>query len=194
MKKITIIIFFSALLFGVSAQTTSWSLTGNAGTNTRINYLGTSDCEPLIFKTNNIERMRLKNIGTYLGIGTPDPKSMLHLHSTNVMEINCDEFPVQDTARLNEIKLLQLTTYNALSGFNMYFSKNNFFLKHKENTNFFIEGLGGGLMIAPNGNVGIGTDIPKQKLHIIDGNILISKTSSKAPGSLNGSILFGRGY
>ena len=44
------------------------------------------------------------------------------------------------------------------------------------------------------GDVGIGTNKPKQKLHVVDGNILISKTSSKdpdAPGSANGSILFG---
>jgi len=41
------------------------------------------------------------------------------------------------------------------------------------------------------GNVGLGTDLPKQRLHIVDGNILISKTSSKAGGSPNGSIFFG---
>lgn len=41
------------------------------------------------------------------------------------------------------------------------------------------------------GNIGVGTDMPKQKLHIVDGNILISRTSTKAPGSINGSILFG---
>ena len=41
------------------------------------------------------------------------------------------------------------------------------------------------------GNIGIGTELPKQKLHIVDGNILISRTSTKAPGSTNGSILFG---
>lgn len=42
--------------------------------------------------------------------------------------------------------------------------------------------------------IGIGTDEPKQMLHIVDGNILISRVSSnntRAPGSLNGSILFG---
>lgn len=40
-------------------------------------------------------------------------------------------------------------------------------------------------------NVGIGTDQPLQKLHIVDGNILISRAPVEAPGSLNGSILFG---
>lgn len=41
------------------------------------------------------------------------------------------------------------------------------------------------------GNIGIGTDIPHQMLHIVDGNMLISRTSTRAPGSINGSLLFG---
>lgn len=41
------------------------------------------------------------------------------------------------------------------------------------------------------GNIGIGTDLPHQRLHIVDGNILISRTSTRAPGSTNGSLLFG---
>jgi hypothetical protein len=72
MKKIIFILFFSVLFFGVYAQSNDWSLTGNAGTSARINYLGTSDCEPLIFKTNNIERLRLNKMGFFIGIGTAD--------------------------------------------------------------------------------------------------------------------------
>lgn len=41
------------------------------------------------------------------------------------------------------------------------------------------------------GNIGVGTDIPHQMLHIVDGNMLISRTSTRAPGSTNGSLLFG---
>ena len=48
------------------------------------------------------------------------------------------------------------------------------------------------MIINTSGNVGIGTTRPKQMLHIVDGNILISRTSSvRAPGSTNGSLLFG---
>lgn len=39
--------------------------------------------------------------------------------------------------------------------------------------------------------VGIGTEHPKQKLHIMDGNILLSRPPDENPCSLNGSILFG---
>lgn len=44
------------------------------------------------------------------------------------------------------------------------------------------------------GYVGINTTSPKQRLHLVNGNILITRTTSKdtdAPGSTNGSILFG---
>ena len=48
------------------------------------------------------------------------------------------------------------------------------------------------MIINTQGNVGIGTTIPKQMLHIVDGNILISCASTnRAPGSANGSLLFG---
>lgn len=47
------------------------------------------------------------------------------------------------------------------------------------------------MYIGTTGNVGIGTVIPQQMLHIVGGNVLISRTSHRAPGSTNGSLLFG---
>lgn len=47
------------------------------------------------------------------------------------------------------------------------------------------------MYISTSGNVGIGTTIPQQMLHVVDGNILISRTSTRAPGSTNGSLFFG---
>lgn len=48
------------------------------------------------------------------------------------------------------------------------------------------------MFISNTGSIGINTILPKQMLHIVDGNILISKTSeNRAPGSTNGSLLFG---
>ncbi|MCX6248506.1 MAG: hypothetical protein NTW10_12335 [Bacteroidetes bacterium] len=43
------------------------------------------------------------------------------------------------------------------------------------------------------GKVGIGTDKPLQKLHVVNGNILVSRQEgqTKGFGSLNGSVLFG---
>ncbi|MDR1180546.1 MAG: hypothetical protein LBL13_01005 [Bacteroidales bacterium] len=55
------------------------------------------------------------------------------------------------------------------------------------------------IKIATNGNVGIGTNIPHQKLHVVDGNILITGKSVNNRGNMqlqamqsaNGSLLFG---
>lgn len=56
MKK-TIILLTTIVGFSANAQ--SWNLTGNAGTNPVTNFLGTTDNQPLIFKTNNIEKLRI---------------------------------------------------------------------------------------------------------------------------------------
>jgi len=53
-----------------SAASTGWSLTGNSGTNPGINFLGTTDNQPLKFKVNNLLAGELNpmNHNTLLGI------------------------------------------------------------------------------------------------------------------------------
>jgi hypothetical protein len=58
----------------------AWGLTGNAGTNTTTNFIGTTDNTGLVFRTNNTERMRLTTAG-YLGIGTTAPISPIHVQN-----------------------------------------------------------------------------------------------------------------
>ena len=47
------------------------------------------------------------------------------------------------------------------------------------------------MCIDTTGFVGFGTTTPYHKIHVIDGNVMISKTHTRAPGSANGSLLFG---
>lgn len=49
-----------------------WSLFGNSGTNPATHFLGTTDSQPLIFRTNNLEHVRIDANGN-LGIGTTSP-------------------------------------------------------------------------------------------------------------------------
>ena len=55
---------------------------------------------------------------------------------------------------------------------------------------YYIEGPGGGLTIAPDGNIGMGMDMPKQKLHLADENILLSKISPTVSTTPKGALLF----
>src|SRR5262249_13323413 len=55
-----------------------WKLGGNINTNPILHYIGTHDNQPLVFRTNHIERMRLLANGN-LGIGTNNPGMSLEV-------------------------------------------------------------------------------------------------------------------
>jgi len=174
MKKIIFILFLSALFLSANAQTTGsvgyWDLQGNSTTDNR-NFIGTTDRNPLIFKTGNLERMRLLPNKSFLGIGLPAisiPEATLHLH-----------FQV-DVGNPIDQKLLQLTTPTCTTGLSISYNKDtkDLYFRQQEAAKFFLEGPGGGLAIAPTGKIGIGIDAPKEKLHISNGNLLISGQST----------------
>ena len=49
-----------------------WTLTGNNGTNPTVNFIGTTDNTALVLRSNNIERIRVKEDGK-VGIGEANP-------------------------------------------------------------------------------------------------------------------------
>lgn len=55
-----------------------WRLTGNAGTSPATNFLGTTDAQDLVFRTNNTERLRILSGGN-VGINTSTPANLLHV-------------------------------------------------------------------------------------------------------------------
>jgi hypothetical protein len=63
-----------------SLQSNFWSLTGNSGTNPANNFLGTTDNNRLVFRTNNTEKMTILPDGK-LGLGTINPQVLLQATS-----------------------------------------------------------------------------------------------------------------
>ncbi|GEC77524.1 hypothetical protein [Flavobacterium aquatile] len=59
-----------------SGTNSNWSLYGNAGTTPGTNYIGTSDSQALVVKTDNTERMRVEADGD-VAIGTPTASNKL---------------------------------------------------------------------------------------------------------------------
>lgn len=72
----------------------SWLLSGNVASASH--FLGTTNSQPLVFKTNNTERMRLLANGN-LGIGTDSPGALLHVNGSakingnNILEFGADQ-------------------------------------------------------------------------------------------------------
>ena len=85
----------------LAAANSNWSLTGNTGTDSTLNFLGTIDGKPLIMKTNNSEAMRIDKNGN-IGIGSTNPTAKLNVNGTVKLE--------NLNAGTNELDVLVLAT------------------------------------------------------------------------------------
>ena len=75
----------------VRLQTTAstaqdWSLLGNAGTTAGTNFLGTTDAQDVVVKTNNTEQMRVANTNNNVGIGTAAPNASAKVDITSTTQ------------------------------------------------------------------------------------------------------------
>jgi hypothetical protein len=69
------------------AAATAWALTGNSITGTE--FLGTTNAQPLVIRTNNTERVRVTATGN-VGIGTAAPTERLQVSDGNIAITNTD--------------------------------------------------------------------------------------------------------
>src|SRR5215831_16855351 len=105
MKKIyiTLIIFFVAFT-NTNAQ--SWSITGNANIAAGTNYLGTSDPNDLVFRTNAIERGRLIaagkwRFGTTINYAQIDSTGKLTFSGSGAYQVGGNKYAFQYSGNPN---------------------------------------------------------------------------------------------
>ena len=114
--------------------------------NKALNF-GVRDAQPITFKTNNTERMRIDSSGR-VGIGTSSPDTPFHI--------------LQSAESMNDgIKLVGSS--GPISG-RIYMKGEHL---HIDNAT---AGEGTGITLDDGGNIGIGTDSPTSKFHVYGGN------------------------
>jgi trimeric autotransporter adhesin len=157
----------------IAGGSVGWGLTGNAGTNPLTNYLGTSDLQALVLKTNNVDRARFDTAGNFVinkGVSNPVLGSdFTVLNATGGFATA--EIKGGSSGGATLLKFTNDTGYQFAIGEGG--STNNSFA----NGSFVIRDQNAGLnriVVAPNGNVGIGdfsgvSNYPTVKLQVAGG-------------------------
>jgi FtsZ-binding cell division protein ZapB len=172
--KTTKMMLTGLALFCFTASNAQWSITGNTGTSPSTNFLGTTDLQPLVFRTNNIEQMRMLTSG-YLGIGTASPQHRLSVAGGGIKS--------SDGSGLGGYLLLENPTksgagiaqtwgiYNGTGAYN-----NGMHFWGYDNTGTPIGGWPT-LTLGDNTNVGISISAPQYKLDV-NGDINIPSANA----------------
>ena len=155
---------------GIDGAQNAWALLGNAGTDSTLNFVGTTDNKPLIFKTNNTEKIRV-TAGGKVGIGTSFPQRALQIESLgNPVRLKSlsDGCYIELFTPAHQNSVLRAGWVGYSSSTNKDFAISNqvplgsIKLRTNNLDRVAIDSIG---------NVGISTNLPSAKLHISGGGI-----------------------
>ncbi len=145
----------AAPIWSIATSSNSWNTGGNTGTTPTTNFIGTTDNQSLVMRTNNAERLRIDSIGR-VGIGDATPRAPLSFGS----------------AHGPKVRLYDNNTDTLVYGFSISNASLNYIV---ENTDLAAHRFWSGgdndngtelMHIQGNGNVGIATSSPQQTLHV----------------------------
>ena len=153
-------------------NTAAWLLAGNPGTNPATSFIGTTDAQDFVVRTNNTERTRVTSAGN-VGIGTTTPAQKLDVNGS----INAATSLISQGSVFVDYAI---TNTGALSPgliFGGAGSGESISSKRTSGTNqygidFYTAGASR-MSIANGGNVGIGNNVPTEKLDVT-GNLKFS--------------------
>nr|MBK9651130.1 hypothetical protein [Bacteroidota bacterium] len=163
--------FYDGAAWQAVSANAGWGVNGNAGTSATTNFIGTTDNNDVVFKTNNIERMRV-DVNGNIGIDTVAPKARLHVKSnsaSNWPQIIVEEKDSNDYSRISFMnkgsnKFWTVAATSAVADSNSRF-------------NIFNSSTFDLLTVTGTGKVGLSHTNPRQRLEV-NGNITLTNDAN----------------
>ena len=148
MKKVSLL--FALCIFAATMHGQSyWSLSGNSASSS--NFIGTTNSQPLTFKTNNITRMTLSASQAYVGIGISSPNGNLHVHSSQ---------RTPNSTALTDFQMTNLNTGTTTSdGFRIRQQNQVVYINQLEKANLYLQNNSKGFVLDTNGSLLFGGDV-----------------------------------